>query len=245
MRRFTVESVLLYVESYLYDAYGCFYMKLTWDQYQRIFYTYPNIELFWMKFSTIQYIGKYVADCVLICEYQEFIDEDVMIYTVKLEKPETEFQKKEEFSMLIAKNPFDDVSGVFLYNQNMILLPKEERKMVKADSETIAYLRENLEQIDVDAIYVRKNGIIESFYDISTLNMAMAKDHFVEETDNPERKEINQMFYDEVFRQVSLINVETRQDLLDEIYKVKSSLPEGIAHGIADYIISRGAVTPA
>lgn len=198
-----------------------------------------------MKFSTIQYIGKYVADCVLMCEYQEFVDDDVMVHTVKLEKPETELQKKEELSMFIARNHFDDVSGIFLYNQNMILLPKEERRMVRADSETIAYLRENLQQIEVDAIYVRKNGIIESFYDIGTLNMAMAKEHLAEETDHPERKEINQIFYDEVFRQVSLVNVETRQDLLNEIRKVKSSLPEGIVHEIADYIISRGAVTPA
>jgi hypothetical protein len=220
-------------------------MKLSWDQYQRIFYTYPNIELLWMKFSTIQYIGKYVADCILMCEYQEFMDNDVMVHTVKLEKPETEFQKKEEMSMFIAKNPFDDVSGVFLYNQNMLLLPKEKRKIVKADDITIDYLRENLEQIEIDAIYIRKNGIIESFYDVGTLNMAMAKNYLAEETENPERKEIDQIFYEEVFRQVSLVNVETRQNLLDEIHKVKPSLPEGVIHGIADYIISKGAVTPA
>lgn len=212
------------------------YMKINWDFFVGVFYNYPQVQMLHVKFSSSQSVGNAIISGVALYEKMDSVDINPLPMPVKI-KREQEIAEKEITTIPISRYPVDFNSGVYLLKPN--------RTYHIANEVNIEYLRENMQQMDVEAIWVSIDETIYKTDSQEGLVMLLAKNRIEREGFTEERRAINELFYEEIFREVSLLTVESREDLAQEVRQIKPLLSEGIVQDVVDYIITTGAIAPA
>jgi hypothetical protein len=209
-------------------------MKFTWDFFVSIFYNYPSIDAIWARFETPQDICGVIADGVVIYERidrsnSKYVESSIMM---------TDGKGTMEIGVLnVPISPCNEVyrSGVRLYNIFT--------EHCQVNSEQQDYLWDKMDTIEVCAVLVESSELYRTDA-LEKLIVHLAGKNLEEICQNPEGRLVNEVFYEEVFWDMSINHVNTRNELRDEVYRVRPTLPEEVVQNIVDYVISTGAVIP-
>lgn len=211
-------------------------MKFDWNFVTGLFYNYPQVQSMYLQFSSIQSIGSTMAQAVMLYEKLEIVDVKLLPEKIRLERSQEE-EENETVTRTIARNSIECISGVYLV--------EPDRTIRDASCRSIDYLRDNIVQMDIKAIYVEIDETIHRIESIESLVMFLAMNRMEMEGLNNERRILNEVFYEEIFQNISIRDINTRYELSQEVRRMKPSLPEGIVQDVVDYIIATGAVVPA